>query len=263
MSTAVSFLSNFLGNPESFKVSFFFGHLFYIKTSSHLAVYLDVYKNTTIIDPCCKISLEVKYFYWFPFCYKFWISKMGLWPVQWYGGFFHISIFSRDYKNSRNGKDGPLRSQTTLISSLNQIMWHKIAISISILIIILNATVIQPVLKWNFLLPHRRRGFPFLRFFVSQLEPTRNLTPTYNHVIQIHNFWNFPEVQCFGSVSGTYSGNTGSFRRKYPHWKKERKRAFLTTIQQSQWIIKFLVWTVLPADHWSICQCIRPVLPLV
>lgn len=45
--------------------------------------------------------------------------------------------------------------------------------------------------------------------------------------------------------------------------KKEKKWAFLTTIHQSQWIMKFLVWTVLPVDHWSVCQCIRPVLPLV
>lgn len=193
---------------------------------------------------------------------------MGLWPIQWYGDFFHISIFSRDHKNSINGKYGPSRSQTTLISYLNQIMWHKIAIIISILVIILspshNAKVTWSVLKWNFLLPHRRSGFPFLRFFVSQLEPTRNSTPTYNSVIQIHHLSNFPEVQCFGRISGTYFGNIGSFQRKYQQWKKAKKKgAFFTTIHQSQWIMKFLVWTVLPVGHWSVCQCIRPVLPLV
>lgn len=169
---------------------------------------------------------------------------MGLWPIQWYGDFFHISIFSRDYKNSINGKYGPWRSQTILISYFNEIMWKKIAIIISILIIILSpshsATVTWSVLKWNFLLPRRRSGFPFLRFFVSQLEPTRNSTPTYSSVIQIHHFSNFPEVQCFGRISGTYFGNIGSFQRKYQQWKKkEKKWAFLTTIHQSQWIWSF------------------------
>lgn len=152
---------------------------------------------------------------------------MGLWPIQWYGDFFHISIFSRDYKNSINGKYGPWRSQTILISYFNEIMWKKIAIIISILIIILSpshsATVTWSVLKWNFLLPRRRSGFPFLRFFVSQLEPTRNSTPTYSSVIQIHHFSNFPEVQCFGRISGTYFGNIGSFQRKYQQWKKKKK----------------------------------------
>jgi len=81
------------------------------------------------------------------------------------------------------------------------------------------------VLKGSFLLPCWRPAFPFLRFFVSQLEPTRNLTPTYNSLIQIHHFSNFPEfdilAECHVPISAIWGRLAGNI-----HAQKKKTKTF-------------------------------------
>lgn len=151
---------------------------------------------------------------------------MLFWPVQWSGDFCVYACVPIVYADSWNGNGGPLRSLTTIIPSLNPIIWHQSLTNsclnssfLSFLQMLQSCKMLQSWklldLKWNFLLTCWRTAFPFLRFFVSQLEPTRNLTPTCNGLIQIQCFSNFPEVWYSDKISCTYFNSTGSLERKY------------------------------------------------
>lgn len=212
--------------PETFKIPFC--HLVFTKSSSHFTLYLGVYWSSSILAVSHFISLEVKYFFELPFLLLIqntWNVVLAC-PVVW--RFLCVCVCSHClivYADSWNGNSGPLRS-LTIIPSLNPVIWHQSLTSsclnssfLSFLQMLQSCKMLQSWklldLTRNFLLTCWRPAFPFLRFFVSQLEPTRNLTPTCNGLIQIQCFSNFPEVWYSDKISCTYFSSIGSLGRKY------------------------------------------------